>query len=67
MKLISYIEAHGLTQAEFARKIGANVMAISRYCRGEQIPRPNTMRRIVEATDGAVKPSDFYDFSEAAE
>ena len=48
--------------AEFARLIGVGSrMAVMRYRRGERIPRPDVMRRIVEVTEGQVGPADFYD------
>ena len=62
MKLSDFMAARGLPDAEFARLIGVGSrMAVMRYRRGERIPRPEVMRRIVEVTNGAVGPADFYD------
>lgn len=54
--------------AEFARLIGVGSrMAVLRYRRGERIPRPDVMRRIVEVTQGQVGPADFYGLPSSAQ
>lgn len=60
MKLDEYLSARGLTCEAFAEKIGVTGTSVWRYAHGERLPRPATMRRIVEATDGAVTAQDFY-------
>lgn len=60
MKLIDFLSAHNLGPTAFASKIGVNHAAVIRYRDGLRIPRPETMARIVEATDGLVQPNDFF-------
>lgn len=55
-----------MSEAELGRAIGVGQAAVNRYIRGERIPRPDVMRRIVETTNGAVGPADFYDLTPAA-
>ena len=47
--------------AEFARRIGVTNESVRRYAHGQRFPRPEIMRRIMAATDGAVGPNDFLD------
>ena len=62
MKLSEFMAGQKIGDAEFARLIGVGSrMAVLRYRRGERIPRPDVMRRIVEVTQGQVGPADFYD------
>lgn len=60
MKIADYLGRERLTLTEFARRAGVSVAAMSRYASGQQIPRPETMRRLAEASGGQVGPSDFY-------
>lgn len=61
MTLKAYLSSQGLTYEAFADLIGvANAATAWRYANGKRIPRPAVMRRIVEATGGAVQPADFY-------
>ncbi len=53
----------GLRAPEMAVRIGVTEQAVRHYLRGERIPAPEVMRRIVAATGGAVTPNDFYDVS----
>ncbi len=70
MKLRDFMMAREMSEAQFGRLLGIGQATINRYARGERIPRPEVMRRIVEVTDGMVGPADFYDLprngSEAA-
>jgi DNA-binding transcriptional regulator YdaS (Cro superfamily) len=47
--------------AEFARRIGLPQPTVHRYTKGERIPEPEAMAKIVAETAGAVTPNDFYD------
>ncbi len=60
MKIADYLARSHLTLTDFARQAGVSVAAMSRYSSGQQIPRPEAMRRIAEASGGAVGPADFY-------
>lgn len=66
MKLIDFLKSSGMRQIQFAEQIGENLSCVNKYCLGTRIPRPETMRKIYNATRGAVTPNDFY-FSTAAE
>ena len=63
MTLTEYLTEQNMTCAAFAEKIGVTTTAAWRYAHGERIPRPAIMRRIAEATGGAVTAQDFYDRS----
>lgn len=60
MKLDSFLALNAVKQNEFAEKIGENSVCVNRYCLGTRIPRPEVMRKIYVATNGAVTPNDFY-------
>ncbi|WP_158595754.1 helix-turn-helix domain-containing protein [Oleomonas cavernae] len=60
MKIIDYLAREHLTLTEFARRAGVSVAAMSRYISGQQIPRPEAMRRLAEASNNHVSPGDFY-------
>ena len=64
MKLGQYLAEHGLTLEAFAGRIGVSTGAACRYAHGHRIPRRAIMARIVEATGGAVGPTDFYENAE---
>lgn len=66
MTLANWLKSQALNQGAFAAKIGATQTAVSRYCSGKRIPPRHIMRRIVEVTDGAVTPNDFYGVDGAA-
>ncbi len=63
MKLARFLIAHQMTPAAFARLIGVTRNAVHRYVRGERMPAPEVMERIVQVTEGAVTPNDFYDIA----
>jgi glutamine synthetase len=67
MKLSDYIRTNELTAAELARRLGVSRQNVSRWARGDVIPRPDEMKRIIEATAGAVTPNDFFDTAPIAE
>jgi transcriptional regulator with XRE-family HTH domain len=61
MKLRAHLTQTGTSVAEFSRKIGVSKMAVQHWVSGNRIPRPEIMKRITEATNGAVQPNDFFD------
>jgi putative transcriptional regulator len=65
MKLDTYLEQAGLTHGQFAEMIGCEQPTITRFTKG-RVPSPDLMRKIVEATDGAVTPNDFFDLDAPA-
>ncbi|WP_439816806.1 helix-turn-helix domain-containing protein [Zavarzinia sp. CC-PAN008] len=60
MDIPSYLAQSGLTLTSFAERAGVSVAAMSRYARGRQIPRPEVMRRLIEASGRQIGPDDFY-------
>ncbi|ASG24225.1 helix-turn-helix domain-containing protein [Nitrospirillum viridazoti] len=60
MTLADYLQAHGLTAAEFARHIGRSRSTVARWCTGQRHPDAAAMRAIMEETEGAVMPNDFF-------
>lgn len=60
MKLRKYLKLNKISQTEFALLIGVSAQAISAFCLGTRIPRPDVMQKIFLATGGAVTPNDFF-------
>lgn len=67
MKLRHYRDTHNLTLAQMAELVGVSEVSMSRYERGDRMPRPEVMRKIGEVTGGAVRPNDFFGAEEDAE
>lgn len=61
MNLKSYLAAKGRTPASFSAEVGVTVQTLYRYLSGERFPTPENLRRIREATGGAVTADDFVD------
>lgn len=61
MKLKRYLALNAVKQKDFAARIGEKPARICLYCLGQRIPRPDVMRKIFDATNGAVTPNDFFD------
>ena len=59
MKLADYLSDSKLTQSEFAKRIGSPVSVVSRLVSEERDPSVETLKRIIEASDGAVCLDDF--------
>lgn len=60
MRLKEYFAREGMTASQFAARIGRAVSTVTRLANGETVPEPETIAKIVEATDGAVQPNDFF-------
>lgn len=60
MKLIEFLAQNAVKQNEFAARIGEKTSRVNKYCLGQRIPRPDVMRKIFAATNGAVTPNDFF-------
>lgn len=60
MKLKTYLKQAGISNRQFGERIGASEFGVRKWAYGERIPRPVTMRKIEEATGGAVGPRDFF-------
>lgn len=61
MKIREFLKKHRIEQADFAGQIGISPQAVSCFCLGKRIPRSDVMRKIFDATNGAVTPNDFFD------
>ncbi len=59
MTLDEYLTVNGITDAAFAMAIGRSQSSVNRLRRGETRPDWKTLKRISEATNGAVTPNDF--------
>lgn len=61
MQLDKYLRQNEISVPAFQARIGVRSRnTVYRYLRGDQIPKREIMRRIVEATGGQVTPSDFF-------
>ena len=58
--LIEYLEASGTTQRVFAQRLGVREATVSAWTRGV-LPRPETMRRIEQETDGRVPIASWFE------
>jgi len=68
MKLETYLKINKIPVATFAGLVGVDRCAVYSYFlskKGEprKFPSPETMRKIINVTNGHVTPNDFYDLS----
>ncbi len=62
MKLDTYLREHGLTSVQFGKMSGiGSKQTVHKYRHGLRFPSPENLRRIREATRGAVTAEDFVD------
>ncbi len=54
MKLKKYIESKGITQREFALRLGVHYIYIYKICAGLRRPSPEMATKIEQVTDGQV-------------
>jgi len=64
MKLTDYLSHTGMSAETFAKKLDVTVSAVNFWRNGDRTPRIAQMRKIFDATDGAVTPNDFMPPSE---
>lgn len=60
MTLPEYLAANKLTPAEFAARMRKPVSTVTRLLNGERKPGYELLQAVVEATNGAVQPNDFF-------
>lgn len=61
MKLAVYLADNGISLSAFAKSVGAkNARTIQRYTKHGRVPSGTMMARIMAATDGVVRPNDFF-------
>ena len=61
MDLKTYISEQGCSLHTFGQQVGVTQSAVSRWLCGNRSPSPAMMRKIMEATNGAVTPNDFFE------
>jgi hypothetical protein len=61
MKLEDWMKEGGISQTKAAALFDATQATISRILRKEGFPSPAMMSRIAFATNGLVRPDDFFD------
>ena len=59
MTLAAYLDVHGITVPDFAKRIGSSETAVTKWKRCERFPSDSWMRVIAKVTSGAVMPNDF--------
>jgi transcriptional regulator with XRE-family HTH domain len=59
MKLARYLAARGMTQAEFAARIGVTPDTVSLWVNEHKLPRPPRLAAIIRVTRAKVGPRDF--------
>jgi transcriptional regulator with XRE-family HTH domain len=60
MRLDDYLVRKGISTADFARAIGVTYHAVYYWRRGETVPGTKQMQKILELTEGKVRPNDFF-------
>lgn len=59
MKLQQLLNERSWSRRQFAGRAQVAASTVSRYLNGNQIPRPDALRRMAEATDGALTASEL--------
>lgn len=59
MTLAQYLRDNKLTDGTFAARIGCSAGAVRKWKYGERMPRPEQIKRIADATAGAVSAIDL--------
>jgi DNA-binding transcriptional regulator YdaS (Cro superfamily) len=57
--LSEWLTRENVSQAAFARMIGASPVSVSRWCAGDNFPRRDALAAIAEATRGEVTANSF--------
>ena len=60
MTLKEYLKINKITQSKFARRCGITRSAVSHFVANRRYPSPEVLRRIILASNGEVKPNDFF-------
>ena len=59
MTLAEYLRERAMTREQFAEKVGAHPVTVSKWISGTMFPRREKLARIAALTGGAVTASDF--------
>ncbi len=62
MPLKTWLTEHKITMRRFARMLGIHQNTMFTIVNGVHAPRPKLMKAIHDATDGEIRPCDFYKF-----
>tara|TARA_B100000809_G_scaffold121754_1_gene119911 strand:- start:91 stop:291 length:201 start_codon:yes stop_codon:yes gene_type:complete len=57
--IAKFLESQGLTQADFAKRVGLSRQQINNVVRGRSNPSLRTIRKIVEVTGGEITLLDL--------
>lgn len=66
-RLSAFLDARGLTQAEFAASIGVTAPAVNRYVNGERQPKRRVGERLLGRTFGMIHPANCAELITEAE
>ena len=61
VKLQKFLDDSGMTSGELAREIGVTQKAVYYWLNEGRSPRPNNIRAVSKATNGAVTAMDWFD------
>lgn len=65
MRFSEFLKINKITQETVAKDLNTSQATVSRWVRGDFIPRNNVMQKIIAYTNGEVQPNDFYDAKNA--
>lgn len=60
MTLVDYLKINGLTQDQFARRLGCDRSTVSRIASGKVNPDRVMVEAIFKASDGQITPNDLF-------
>lgn len=60
MRLVDYLRANRMSQAELARRCRVSQQAVARWANGLRVPRAAQMAAVAQATGGHVTAADFF-------
>jgi DNA-binding transcriptional regulator YdaS (Cro superfamily) len=61
VRLAAFLTLMDTNGNRFAAQIGVSPKTVYRWLSGDHVPRPRQLKIIEAATNGAVRPADFYD------
>lgn len=64
MQFSEYINQKNIKQEDAAIQLSTTQASICRWIKGENMPRPEQMRKITEWSGGEVTANDFYERTE---
>lgn len=63
MKLQEYLDRNNKKVSDLAGDLNLRHTVVLRWVRGKRYPRPESMQKIFEYTNGAVTPNDFFNIA----